>query len=111
LQLYQPLNWFGTYYRVIQQNFIDMEKMLELFEQNPSVQDKEDAVDFVPKGGRIEFENVSFAYDTRAGAIHDVSFQIKPGQTLALVGPSGSGKSTILRVYVMLLTLVAVSIL
>ena len=36
LQLYQPLNWFGTYYRVIQQNFIDMEKMLELFDQDQS---------------------------------------------------------------------------
>lgn len=56
LQLYQPLNWFGTYYRVIQKNFIDMEQMMKLFEETPEIQDKENAVDLkITDGGRVEF--------------------------------------------------------
>ena len=55
LQLYQPLNWFGTYYRVIQQNFIDMEKMLDLLDMNESIQDDSDATDLILNGGSIVF--------------------------------------------------------
>jgi ATP-binding cassette, subfamily B (MDR/TAP), member 6 len=97
LQLYQPLNWFGTYYRVIQQNFIDMEKMLELFDQDQSIKDSPNAKDLVLKEGRIVFDNVSFTYD-RVPVIENLSFEVQPGKTVALVGSSGGGKSSILRV-------------
>src|SRR5258705_6502014 len=46
--------------------------------------------------GRVEMENVSFAYDTRKEVLHDVSFRSEPGTVTALVGPSGAGKSTII---------------
>ena len=56
LQLYQPLNWFGTYYRAIQQNFIDMEKMLDLLESNESIKDSPNAAEMkADKGGNIVF--------------------------------------------------------
>lgn len=110
LQLYQPLNWFGTYYRVIQKNFIDMEQMMALFEETPEIQDTKDAMDLkITNGGRVEFgilnhsllsqqDNVSFAYDSRTPVLNNVSFVVEAGQTVALVGPSGGGKSTIFRV-------------
>ncbi|KAF9211250.1 Homocysteine S-methyltransferase 1 [Podila verticillata] len=96
-QLYQPLNWFGTYYRMLQQNFIDMEKMIQLLDQNQSVQDVPGADRLIVTDGEVVFENVSFQYDTRQKGLHNISFTAPKGKTVALVGPTGSGKSTILR--------------
>ncbi|TPX30291.1 hypothetical protein SmJEL517_g06109 [Synchytrium microbalum] len=97
-QLYVPLNWFGTYYRVIQQNFIDMEKMLELFEENASVQDTLGATPLQIRGGaKVVFENVSFSYDPRQPVIRGISFEVPSGKTVAIVGPTGAGKSSLLR--------------
>ncbi|KAG0180249.1 Homocysteine S-methyltransferase 1 [Apophysomyces sp. BC1034] len=97
LQLYAPLHWFGTYYRMIQANFIDMEKMLALFEEQQSVKDVPGAKDLAVKEGHIVFDNVTFAYDERQTALSGISFSISKGATVALVGPSGGGKSTIMR--------------
>ncbi|XP_061152787.1 ATP-binding cassette sub-family B member 6 [Syngnathus typhle] len=97
IQLYTPLNWFGTYYRMIQNSFIDMESMIQLFEEEEEVRDALNAVSFHYKLGKVEFENVHFSYTDGKEVLKDVSFTVLPGQTLALVGPSGSGKSTIIR--------------
>ncbi|CAG8518945.1 18668_t:CDS:10, partial [Racocetra persica] len=96
-QLYSPLNFFGTYYRMIQQNFVDMEKMLDLFEEQQSVQDAPGATELKVAEGSVVFENVGFSYDPRHPALKNISFTIPKGKTVALVGPSGGGKSTILR--------------
>lgn len=97
MQLYTPLHFFGTYYRMIQQNFIDMEKMFDLFEVEESVKDVEGASDLFVTDGNVKFDNVSFSYDNRQTALNSISFSIPKGATVALVGPSGGGKSTILR--------------
>ncbi|KAJ2702629.1 ATP-binding cassette-type vacuolar membrane transporter Hmt1 [Coemansia sp. IMI 209128] len=95
-QLYGPLNWFGTYYRIIQKNFIDMEKLLELFDVPVEVEDPVVPVPLhVPKG-EVVFDNVSFSYEKQL-TLKNVSFKVPAGSTVAIVGPSGSGKSTILR--------------
>ncbi|XP_077368465.1 ATP-binding cassette sub-family B member 6 [Festucalex cinctus] len=97
IQLYTPLNWFGTYYRMIQNSFIDMESMIKLFEEEEEVRDAINAVNFHYKLGKVEFENVYFSYTNGKEVLKDVSFTVLPGHTVALVGPSGSGKSTIIR--------------
>ncbi|XP_051010025.1 ATP-binding cassette sub-family B member 6 [Acomys russatus] len=96
-QLYMPLNWFGTYYRMIQTNFIDMENMFDLLKEETEVRDVPGAGPLRFHKGRIEFENVHFSYADGRETLQDVSFTVMPGQTVALVGPSGAGKSTILR--------------
>ncbi|KAG0323218.1 Homocysteine S-methyltransferase 1 [Dissophora globulifera] len=96
-QLYAPLNWFGSYYRMLQQNFVDMEKMIALLDQNQSVKDVPGAGPLIVQDGEVVFENVSFQYDTRQKGLQNVSFTVPKGKTVALVGPTGSGKSTILR--------------
>ncbi|KAJ3330284.1 ATP-binding cassette sub- B member 6, mitochondrial [Blyttiomyces sp. JEL0837] len=96
-QLYGPLNFFGNAYRVIQKNFVDMEKMLDLFRHEVEIKDAPNAKPLELKGGEVVFENVSFAYDARNPILKGISFKVPAGSTVALVGPSGGGKSTILR--------------
>jgi ATP-binding cassette subfamily B protein len=82
-------------------NFIFMQapKMREFFEvldTMPAVRDMASAPDAGRLAGAVAFEDVSFSYDGKRAAVHDVSFAVKPGETIAIVGSTGSGKSTTL---------------
>ncbi|WP_409434095.1 ABCB family ABC transporter ATP-binding protein/permease [Litorimonas sp. RW-G-Af-16] len=97
-QLYRPLNILGFAYREIKQALTDMEKMFTLMEQTPEVLDVPDAGKLGKVAGDIRFENVNFQYDADRPILKDVSFEIKPGQMVAVVGPTGAGKSTLSRI-------------
>eukprot|EP00892_Ulva_mutabilis_P004272 jgi/Ulvmu1/2216/UM013_0062.1 len=96
-QIYAPLNFFGSYYRQIQRNMIDMENMFELLAESGAVEDSRDAVRFELKRGDIEFWNVSFSYKPDRTILRRVSFCVPGGGSVAFVGATGSGKSTVLR--------------
>jgi ATP-binding cassette, subfamily B, vacuolar membrane transporter HMT1/ACLQ len=96
-QIQAPLNFFGTFYRTIQNNLINAERMLELFKEQPIVTDAEVATTMETCSGEVEFNNVSFSYDGRQKALKNLSFHCPAGTTTALVGESGGGKSTVMR--------------
>lgn len=97
IQITLPLNFLGTVYREIRQALVDMGEMFDLLEQPKEVKDKPDARALAVKGGNIRFEAVSFCYDGDRQILNSLDLEVKPGQTVAVVGPSGSGKSTIGR--------------
>ncbi|WIA42366.1 hypothetical protein OEZ86_008373 [Tetradesmus obliquus] len=96
-QLYGPLNFFGTYYRVIQQYMIDMENLLQLLDTPGKVVDSPSATDLVLRDGAVEFRDVSFGYEAGLSVLKGVSFSVPGGSTVAFVGATGSGKSTLTR--------------
>ncbi|KAI2474120.1 ATP binding cassette (ABC) transporter subfamily B member [Diabrotica virgifera virgifera] len=97
VQLYVPLNWFGTYYRAIQKNFVDMENMFDLLREEQEIIDAPGATNLSVPRGHVEFKNVSFGYLPEKLILKNITFSVPSGKTVALVGPSGSGKSTIIR--------------
>ncbi|KAI1310907.1 ABC transporter-like protein [Xylaria venustula] len=96
-QLQGPLNFFGTFYRTVQQAMISGERLLELFKQRPTVVDRPGVPAMTSCNGHVEFAKVKFAYDQRKPALRNLSFECHPGTTTALVGESGGGKSTLFR--------------
>ena len=97
IQLYIPLNFLGTLYRMLRESLTDIERLFALKTRSPEIPDTPGAVNLTNVRGKIEFRNVNFNYRENLPTLSDISFTIEPEKTLAVVGASGAGKSTLAR--------------
>ena len=72
------------------------ERIFELLDEKPEIADAPDARELPPVEGSVAFESVTFAYEPGADVLSEITFDVEPGQTVALVGPSGAGKTTLM---------------
>jgi ATP-binding cassette, subfamily B, heavy metal transporter len=97
LQLFIPLGFLGSSYRMIRQALVDMEFMFQLLDLSPEIEDHPDARPLLVKQAGVSFEDVHFEYNPDRRILSGISFNIPEGKTTAVVGPSGAGKSTLAR--------------
>ncbi|NRA70990.1 MAG: ABC transporter ATP-binding protein/permease [Gammaproteobacteria bacterium] len=97
MQIFIPLNFLGFVYREIRGSLANIEKMFELLAKPTKVKDSVNAVELAITDGEISFEQVDFSYQSQRNILQQVSFKIKAGQKVAVVGASGGGKSTLVK--------------
>ena len=94
---WQPLMNLSNFYNQLVTNITGAERIFEILDTEAEITDAEDAVALPKIKGEVTFSHVSFHYDDDPDVLSDVSFTVKPGETIALVGPTGAGKSTIVN--------------
>jgi ABC-type multidrug transport system fused ATPase/permease subunit len=103
--LFEPIQQLSQLYATYQSGMAALEKIFQLLDVKPDLEDRADAIELPPIAGEVDFDDVSFAYQRRRGeeggeqvlALDHISLQIPPGQTVALVGATGAGKSTMAK--------------
>ncbi len=90
-----PMRRLAGFSEMFANGFAGLNRFVDIMRTEPSVQDAADAVCLEKVKGEIGVQNVSFAYDGDLEVLQDVSLQVAPGETIAVVGPSGGGKTTL----------------
>ena len=96
-RFWQPIMNLSNLFNSFVNGVSYLERIFETMDEPVKVKDKENAAEMGSIKGNVTFENVSFSYDESAEILHDLSFDIKAGESVALVGPTGAGKTTIVN--------------
>lgn len=94
---WQPIHNLSNFYNQLVTNIAGAERIFEILDTPPAIADADGVKEMPPIRGEVTFDNVTFSYDDKVKVLDDVSFRIKEGETIALVGPTGAGKSTIVN--------------
>ncbi|MEK3887137.1 ABC transporter ATP-binding protein [Bacillus sp. FSL K6-3431] len=92
---WEPISRLGQVYNQLLMGMASSERIFEYLDERPIVHEKKEAIALQDIAGKINFDQVEFSYDDKRKALKGISFEMNPGQTVALVGHTGSGKSTI----------------
>ena len=90
-----PMRKLSTFSELFANGFAGLNRFVEIMRTEPTIRDSKEAKPLENVKGEINVDHVSFAYDGDLAVLHDVSLQVAPGETIAIVGPSGGGKSTL----------------
>ena len=90
-----PMRKLASFSELFANGFAGLNRFVDIMRTEPTLQDKEDAVELKDVRGAIDVENVTFAYDGELDVLRGVSLHVQPGETIAIVGPSGGGKTTL----------------
>ncbi len=96
-RFWAPINTIASFYNSLLTAISYLERIFETIDEPVEVKDALDATDMPPIKGDVSFENVKFSYEDGGPILKDVSFDVKQGQTIAIVGPTGAGKTTIVN--------------
>ncbi len=96
-QFGMPLNNIAGMFNTIQSALAGAERVFEILDEEEEAADKQDIKEFADIKGKVEFRNVSFAYNSHRNVLNNISFQVEPGEVVALVGETGAGKTTIVN--------------
>ena len=94
---WQPIHNLSNFYNQLVTNIAGAERIFEILDTPPAITDEAGVTEMPMIRGEVTFDNVSFSYDDKVRVLDDVSFRIRAGETIALVGPTGAGKSTIVN--------------
>ena len=96
-ELYNPLNRISDMNTVLHSSLAAIERVFEIFDIAPDVQQKPNAKKLGRLQGRVTFERVAFGYDAARAVLRELDLDIRPGEVLAVVGASGAGKRTLVQ--------------
>lgn len=94
---WHPIMNLSNFYNQLITNISGAERIFDILDTEPDIADADNVTELPEIKGEVVFDHVSFAYDEDTQVLKDVSFRIKPGETIALVGPTGAGKTTIVN--------------
>lgn len=96
-RFWNPINTLASFYNSVLTAISYLERIFETIDEPVLIKDKEGAIEMPPIEGNIEFNHVTFSYEDGVEILKDISFQVKKGDTIAIVGPTGAGKTTIVN--------------
>lgn len=96
-QFFRPIQILSQFYTQAQSALAGLDRIFYLLDEPAQLRDSPTAIAMSPIQGEVTFAHVSFGYTAHQTVLQNVSFQAKPGQTIALVGPTGAGKSTVIN--------------
>lgn len=96
-RFFRPIQQISTLYTQIQSAFAASERVFDLLDTAPDMDDTHNAIEMPPIEGHVRFEAVSFGYKAGTKIVEELTFEARPGETIAIVGPTGAGKTTLVN--------------